>query len=352
MMFKVGIIGCGRMASSIEDQAEESRRDGRRATPLVMPYCHAGGYTIVEETEMVAGCDISEERLSAFQKRWNVPRGYTDFRELIDKEKPDILSITTRPEQHAEAMIYGAEHGVKGMYAEKPLCCSLVEADAIRDAFERNGVFLEYGPWVRSSACYRQARDIATSGELGDVKSVLGFSGKSCNGHTTDALLYLLGDPNPVSIQGTLDELHPVEGDTANMRFLDAHAPIRSAFVEFDNGTSLRVAGVGIQELELYCERGIIRIQNVAESLYVRKTDGSSRCYDPIEVKPVTHWSNTERKIRELVESIKTGKAGVSNLRATMLGTEIGFGLYESHLQGGIAVRPPIPNRERWVSSW
>ena len=35
-----------------------------------------------------------------------------------------------------------------------------------------------------------------------------------------------------------------------------------------------------------------------------------------------------------------------------MLGTEIGFGLYESHLQGGIAIQPPIPNRERWVSSW
>ena len=82
------------------------------------------------------------------------------------------------------------------------------------------------------------------------------------------------------------------------------------------------------------------------------KRDGQTRAYDPIEVEPVTHWSGTERKIRELVESIKTGKPGVSNLRATMLSTEIGFGIYESHLKGGIAVHPPIPNRERWVSSW
>ena len=75
---------------------------------------------------------------------------YNDYRELIDKEQPDILSITTRPEQHAEHMIYGANHGVKGMYAEKPLCCSLVETDAIREAFERNGVFLQYGPMPAS----------------------------------------------------------------------------------------------------------------------------------------------------------------------------------------------------------
>ena len=82
------------------------------------------------------------------------------------------------------------------------------------------------------------------------------------------------------------------------------------------------------------------------------KREEQDRAYDPIEVEPVTPWSGTERKVRELVESIKTGVPGVSNLRATMLGTEIGFGIYESHLQGGAAVHPPVPNRERWVSSW
>ena len=128
MKYKVGVIGCGRMASTIEDEVQGARRSGLR-----LPYCHAGAYSVVEETEIVAACDIDEARLQTFQARWDVPNGYTDFRELIDREKPDILSITTRPEQHAEAMIYGAEHGVKGMYAEKPLCCSLAEADHIKE---------------------------------------------------------------------------------------------------------------------------------------------------------------------------------------------------------------------------
>ena len=109
-------------------------------------WAHVGGYKRVEETEVVAACDVVEDKLDTFCERWDVPRKYTDFRELIDVEQPDILSITTRPEQHVEAMVYGAEHGVKGMFAEKPLCCSLVEADAIKEAFERNGVMLEFGP--------------------------------------------------------------------------------------------------------------------------------------------------------------------------------------------------------------
>lgn len=347
MTLRVGIIGCGRMASTIEDEVQGPRRGG-----LVLPYCHAGAYAIVEETEMVAACDIVQEKLETFQKRWNVPRGYADFRELIDEEKPHILSITTRPEQHAEAMIYGAENGVRGMYAEKPLCGSLVEADRIREAFERNGVFLEFGPMRRNWAVYRQARSIAEIGELGAIRSVLGFSGNSIGGHFLDTMLYLLGDPEPISIRGTLGELHPAEGDTSNMRFV-RDTSILSALVEFDNETALHVAATGTSsEYEVICDAGIIRIHNDGESLHVRKKDETHRAYDVIEVASVTPWSGTERKVRELATAIRTGEPGVSNLRSTMLGTEIGFGIYESHLQGGVAVYPPIPNRERWVSSW
>ena len=142
MRLKVGMIGCGRIASTIDDERTSQWRGG-----VVLPLAHAGGYAqATDVTEMVAACDVDEAKLAEFQRRWNVPRGYADFRELIDAERPDILSICTRPEQHAEAMIYGAERGVKGMFAEKPLCCTLREADAIREAFERAGVMLEFGP--------------------------------------------------------------------------------------------------------------------------------------------------------------------------------------------------------------
>ena len=82
MRFRVGIIGCGRMASTIEDEVQGPRRGG-----LVLPYCHAGGYQAVAETEMVAACDVVPEKLQVFQERWNVPRGYADFRELLDREE-------------------------------------------------------------------------------------------------------------------------------------------------------------------------------------------------------------------------------------------------------------------------
>ena len=344
---KVGVIGCGRMTSTIEDEVR-----GRKLGGIRLPHSHAAAYVTVDEVELVAACDIMPDKLKEFQERWGVPRGYTDFREMIDTEDLDILSIGTRPEQHAEPMIYGAENGIKGMYAEKPLCCTLEEADAIKEAFERNGVFLEFGPMRRNWAVYRQAREIAESGELGAVESIVGFAGNSVGGHYLDTLLYLIGDPDPVAIRGTLSELNPAEGDTSGMHFV-RDTPIKSALVEFADGKTMYIAGAGIGlEFELVCENGVIRTINDGDSLVVRKAIEGTRFYQPFEVPEVEHWSGTVRKIRELAQAIRTGVPGVSNLRATMIGTEIGFGIYESHLNGGTVVHPPVPNRNRFVSSW
>ncbi len=85
--FKVGIIGCGSMASYIDDQVHEPHRGG-----LVKPYAHAAGFANVDQTQMVAACNHTEPKLRAFQEKWNVPRGYTDYRDLIDKE---ILAFTS-----------------------------------------------------------------------------------------------------------------------------------------------------------------------------------------------------------------------------------------------------------------
>jgi predicted dehydrogenase len=204
----------------------------------------------------------------------------------------------------------------------------------------------------RHWAIYQQARALVDSGELGAPRAVIGYSGNSIGGHYLDTLLYLIGDPEPVSIQGTLGQLYPAEGDSSGMRFVK-DTIIRSALVEFANGTTLHAIGAATWgEFEVICDSALIRIQNDGESILVRRKAESKNAYDPYPLPPVPNGSGTERKIRELVESIRTGKDGASNLHATMLGTEIGFGIYESHLRGGVAVRPPVPNRERWVSSW
>jgi predicted dehydrogenase len=351
MTFRVGIIGCGRMANTIEDEQIARRKQRPYRGGLVLPYSHAAGYAAIEETEVVAACDIDAGRLNAFAERWNVSACYTDYREMIEAENLDIVSVATRPQQHAEQMIFAADAGIKGVYAEKPLCMTLEETDAIREAFERNGTHLEYGPIYRHWSAYQQARTIAESGELGAVKSVLAFEGKALEGHFIDLLLYLLGDPEPVSIAGMLSELRPVAGEPAGMKFDDT--PLLWAVIKFDNDTTAYVARTGVgREAELVCADGVIRIENDGDAVQVRRRDAASEALDSVPVEPMEPQSGTVHIIRDLVNAIQTGTPGLSNLQVTMTSQEIGFGLYESHLKGGVAVSPPIPRRGLWVSSW
>lgn len=340
------------MADTIEDEQLKRRRERPYRGGLMLPYSHAAGYAAVEETEVVTACDIDEARLQAFAERWNISATYTDYREMIKAENLDIVSVATRPEQHAEQLIFAAASGVAGVFAEKPLCMSLVETDAIVAAFESHGVHLEYGPIYRHWTAYEQARTIAASGELGEIKAVLGFEGKALEGHFIDLLLYLLGDPEPVSMRGIISQLNPAEDDATGMKFV-RDTPLLTALVEFDNGTYAHVAHTGVgRECELVCSEGSIRVVNDGEAVQVRRRDAVSDALDLVPVEQMEKRSGTVHKIRDLVEAMKTGVPGRSNLRATRISQEIGFGLYESHLRGGVAVCPPVPNRERWVFSW
>ena len=95
-----------------------------------------------KRTDLIACSDLRTEVMAEFGNRYNVPaeRQYTDYKEMLEKEQPDIISVATQPEQRAEVVIYAAEHGVKAIYAEKAMAASMDEADAMVEAVERNDV--------------------------------------------------------------------------------------------------------------------------------------------------------------------------------------------------------------------
>ena len=53
-----------------------------------------------------------------------VPRGYDDYREMIDTEKPDVVHICTPNASHYEMAMYAMERGI-AVVCEKPLTKTL-----------------------------------------------------------------------------------------------------------------------------------------------------------------------------------------------------------------------------------
>lgn len=117
--YRVGIIGCGRIARF-----------------------HVQGYQQVPQVKVVTGAEPEPTIREGFGHEFGLSALYADYREMLDKERPEIVSICTWPPLHAEMTIAAAEAGVKAIICEKPMAISLGEADAMSVACERAGTVL------------------------------------------------------------------------------------------------------------------------------------------------------------------------------------------------------------------
>ena len=145
--YRVCIVGCGRMGGTIDEEVKGSKHGS-------LPYSHAAGYTSYPRTTVVAAADVLEEKAQYVCSKWNIPKYYLDYREMIEEEKPEIISIATRPGNHAEITSFAAEHGVKGIYCDKPLCASMEEADVMYDVCVLHNIKFNLGTQRRFSPGY------------------------------------------------------------------------------------------------------------------------------------------------------------------------------------------------------
>ncbi len=91
-------------------------------------------------TTLCAVCDIKQEKLSAALSKIadeNV-KGYTDYKEMIDTEKPDVVHICTPHYLHRDMAVYALEAGCD-VYLEKPAAMNASQAMEIVEASERCG---------------------------------------------------------------------------------------------------------------------------------------------------------------------------------------------------------------------
>lgn len=344
--YKVGLIGCGRMGATIDDEVRD-----RPHSYLWLPYSHAAGYGAVEETVLVAVSDVDAAKVEAARRRYQVPRGYTDYREMIVREQPDIVSIATRPASHAEITVFAAEHGVKGIYCEKPLCGSAEEADAMVEACEKHGVRFNYGTQRRYTPLYRKLRALIAEGAVGELQAVVAHCGVGAaqwgHTHTSDMLLFLAGDPEIDFVQGT------IVGDGSHWEDdrLSTDPGIASGYVRFRNGVHGYLVASGGMEFEVSGSAGKLRTLNNGLAAQWRQARGPWHLLEEAPFPDFPIGSGTVNCIRDLVEALDTGRETQGNIHLARRSQEMILGFVESHRQGGARVPLPLANRKLYVGS-
>jgi UDP-N-acetyl-2-amino-2-deoxyglucuronate dehydrogenase len=113
-----GIIGCGRIA-----------------------YKHAEAIKKNEKANLLYVCDIIEERAVDYKNKYGAERYFTDYHEMLEMPDLDVVNICTPSGMHAEMGIAAARAG-KHVIVEKPMALSSIDADALINACDENGVKL------------------------------------------------------------------------------------------------------------------------------------------------------------------------------------------------------------------
>lgn len=100
-----------------------------------------------------------------------VPRGYGDFRRLLDNRDVDAVVVSTPDHWHALMTMLACAAG-KDVYVEKPLTLFVREGQWMIDVARRERRVVQVGTQQRSGEHYQKARELIRGGHIGQVMSV------------------------------------------------------------------------------------------------------------------------------------------------------------------------------------
>ncbi len=100
---------------------------------------HMEHFRSMDNVEVVAFCRTNGEALQRMQEQWDVPLGFTSYKELVDKADVDAIDIITPTNSHREIALYAIAAG-KHVLCEKPLALTAADARDMLDAADRANV--------------------------------------------------------------------------------------------------------------------------------------------------------------------------------------------------------------------
>ena len=337
------------MGSWADDSASTDIAAGR-PKPEWIPNAIAPVCAAAQRANLVAVCDLKRDLVERMQERWRIAAGYADFREMIEVERPDIVTIVTRyASTHAEIAAAVAESGyVRGIYCEKPMATSMAEADRIVAACRLHSVFYSCAYVYRWNARFRHVRAWIADGAIGEVRSI------SCHGmgallhmgtHQADVMAGLDGDSEPDWAIGVVD----VPPGVPQSEWPKSDPP-GSGLIQMKTGTQLLIDGRSPRPrtYQVSGTEGRILIWNDFREVQLwRAREGAARAdlmAEPM-VSPAQEKSPTFLQFEELADALDRGAAISCDAHAAARTLEMMLGLHLSHQEGGARVRFPLANR-------
>ncbi len=143
---KYALIGCGRIAPNHLEAAINNNLD------------------------IVGLCDILDEHIDVLLEKVGVEknkyRRYTDYKEMLEKERPKLVAIATESGKHAQIALDCLDYGAN-VIIEKPIALSLKDADAIINKAKEKGLVVCANHQNRFNKSIQKIRSSIEAGDFG-----------------------------------------------------------------------------------------------------------------------------------------------------------------------------------------
>ncbi len=331
---KYALIGCGRISPNHIEAAKNNKLN------------------------FVAMCDIVPEAMADKSEKFgleNIKR-YTDYQELLEIEKPELVAIATESGKHASIALDCIAAGCH-VIIEKPIALSIADADAIIKAGKDAGVIvcanhqnrfnksiqyirkaLEAGRfgklyhgaahvrWNRSKNYYDQAPWRGTWGQDG------GCLMNQCI-HNIDLLRWMMGDEIDEVMAYTAQLEHP---------YLEAE-DLGMALVKFKNGSYGLIEGTtniypkNLEEtLYIFGEKGTAKAAGTSDNIieewrFADEQDNPKEVMKQFSENPPNIYGFGHTPLyADVIDAIKNGREPLVNAEAGKRALELVLAIYKS----------------------
>ena len=333
--------------------------------------------------EVVAIADDDAALLAATGKRIGVSKLYADYREMLAREKPEIVSIGPRWISDRVQMVTAAAEAGCHIYLEKPLAATVAEADAMFAACERAGVKCALAHQLRAMPPVQRAFADIRAGKYGKLLRIYAQPGDDARGggeelvvhgsHFLDLMIALDGQPRWVSGHFLAGDREVTRADKREGR--EPVGPIAgdsaALMIGFDGGvrgfwnSTAHLDRFGVTYgVTMQCEQALVAMRTRGDVFVypgpVVEPENDKRAWQKIWIEdwhftaehkpaPLTDYILRGNRwlVRELVKAIENKREPQASLRDALLLTEIIQGAYASHLQAGARIPIPLADRKK-----
>ncbi len=348
-MTRAAVIGLGRIASTWDE--ERSKYDGWH-----LPHAHIGCMAATPEIEIVGLADTWVEQREAARAKWGIDALFADYRAMLTKTRPQIVSVCTGMKPRADILldIASGGYGVQAIWAEKPLTYSLADADAVVSACRTAGIALAVNCTHRWRDSFTQARDMIDDGLIGDVMHVQGSL--ACNlshngSHLITRLTMFTGAPVAwVAGEAASDDAVAGDEDFEGTGYFVCTNGVRGMF---------RGMRTGALELsyDITGTEGMIRLLDDSRTGELWRLEAG--LVDQRRQAPVRHFFRPRHELRsagvnvlyDLMRCIETGGDPRCTGEDSREALEVAIAVRESHRRGGGRVDLPLADRSLGIVS-